>query len=50
MTDHEIIVIGAGYAGIMSGKLLKEAKKDYAILEARDRIGGRVHAEKSKSG
>lgn len=36
------IIIGAGIAGLSAGYHLKEAGHDVIILEARDRIGGRV--------
>jgi monoamine oxidase len=39
--DH-IIVIGAGAAGLMAARELVRAGKQVAILEARDRCGGRI--------
>lgn len=39
---YETIVIGAGAAGIAAARTLKDAGKNVLILEARDRIGGRV--------
>jgi monoamine oxidase len=41
-TDYEVLVIGAGVAGLHAGRLLAEAGKRVAIVEARDRIGGRI--------
>lgn len=38
-----ILVLGAGMAGLVAGSLLKDAGHDIIILEANDRIGGRVH-------
>lgn len=43
MKKFDVIIIGAGAAGMMAAKILGEAKKNVCILEARDRIGGRVH-------
>ena len=38
--DYDVLVIGAGVAGLNAGRLLAEAGQRVAILEARDRIGG----------
>lgn len=38
----DIIIIGAGAAGLMAARELAKAGKKVCILEARDRIGGRV--------
>ena len=40
--DYDALVIGAGVAGLNAGRLLAEAGQRVAILEARDRIGGRI--------
>jgi monoamine oxidase len=37
-----IIVVGAGVAGLTTARLLQDAGKDVVVLEARDRLGGRV--------
>ncbi|KIW11211.1 hypothetical protein PV08_10511 [Exophiala spinifera] len=42
MTEYDVIVVGAGYAGLSAAKTLKEAGKSVVVLEARNRIGGRV--------
>jgi monoamine oxidase len=39
---YDVLVIGAGVAGLNAGRLLAEAGRHVAILEARDRIGGRI--------
>ncbi len=44
MEKFDVIIVGAGAAGLMAAKILCDAKKKVCILEARDRIGGRVHS------
>ncbi|PIR41682.1 MAG: hypothetical protein COV30_02465 [Candidatus Yanofskybacteria bacterium CG10_big_fil_rev_8_21_14_0_10_37_15] len=39
----DILVIGAGAAGLMTAKELSKTGKKVTILEARDRIGGRIY-------
>lgn len=41
-TDCDTIVIGAGAAGLAAAKTLQAAGRSVLILEARDRIGGRI--------
>lgn len=43
MTNPDILIIGAGAAGLMAAYTLSNAGKKVAIIEARDRIGGRIH-------
>jgi monoamine oxidase len=38
----DVIIVGAGYAGLSAAVMLKKAGKTILLLEARDRIGGRV--------
>jgi monoamine oxidase len=40
--DQEIIVIGAGVAGLLAGRSLAEAGRAVTVIEARDRVGGRI--------
>lgn len=41
--DHKVIVIGAGAAGLAAARRLYDAGHKVLVLEARDRIGGRMH-------
>ena len=41
MSDHEIIVIGAGLAGLRAAWRLAEAGRQVTLLEAEDQVGGR---------
>jgi len=43
MESHEVAVIGAGVAGLAAACVLANAGVDVCLLEARDRIGGRIH-------
>jgi monoamine oxidase len=42
---HQIIVIGAGMAGLTAAKLLHESGFDVLILEAQSHIGGRTYTK-----
>jgi monoamine oxidase len=39
----DVVIIGAGIAGLAAGRLLASAGRRVAIIEARDRVGGRIH-------
>lgn len=39
---HTVAVIGAGLSGLYAAQLLKAQVPDVVVLEAQDRIGGRV--------
>jgi monoamine oxidase len=43
----DTIVVGAGIAGLTAARLLTTAGRRVVILEARDRVGGRVHTDRS---
>jgi monoamine oxidase len=40
--ETDIAVVGAGIAGLIAGRDLAAAGKEVVVLEARDRVGGRV--------
>src|SRR4051812_28053502 len=41
--EFDIIIIGAGAAGLIAAWELAQAGRTVAILEAKNRVGGRVH-------
>ena len=46
----DTIIIGAGLSGLAAGLKLKAAGKKFMILEARDRVGGRVFTKQLPNG
>lgn len=44
-TTQDVIIVGAGSAGLYAARSLIDAGYDVLILEATDRIGGRVYSE-----
>jgi monoamine oxidase len=40
--SYDVIVVGAGVAGLAAARLLSESGRRVAIVEARDRVGGRL--------
>lgn len=43
--QYDTLVIGAGAAGLAAARVLADAGQRVAVLEARDRIGGRVQTD-----
>ena len=40
--SHDVVVLGAGLAGLSAARDLAAGGADVLVLEARDRVGGRV--------
>ncbi|MFZ5671898.1 MAG: flavin monoamine oxidase family protein [Pseudomonadota bacterium] len=49
-TNPDIVIIGAGAAGIGAGRALAKAGIPFLIIEAKDRIGGRAFSEATSLG
>ncbi len=45
--EFDVVVVGAGVAGLTTARLLQIRGRRVVVLEARDRIGGRVVTERS---
>ena len=43
--ERDVVVVGAGPAGLMAARTLQAAGLTVAVLEARDRVGGRTHSD-----
>ncbi|WP_165164695.1 flavin monoamine oxidase family protein [Corynebacterium qintianiae] len=46
--ERDVVIVGAGPAGLMAARTLKKQGKSVAVLEARDRVGGRTWNGKVK--
>ena len=48
--DADVCVVGAGYAGLTAARRLSQAAKSVVVLEARDRVGGRIWTQHLSDG
>jgi monoamine oxidase len=48
--DAEVCVVGAGYAGLTAARRLSQGAKSVVVLEARDRVGGRIWTQQLSDG
>jgi monoamine oxidase len=48
--DVDVCVVGAGYAGLTAARRLSEAGRSVVVLEARDRVGGRIWTQRLSGG
>ena len=46
----DVVIVGAGLAGLQCATLLSRAGRDVVVLEARDRVGGRVQSHTFPNG
>lgn len=48
--EYDVVVIGAGAAGIGAARLLAQSGRSFVVLEARERVGGRAWSKDSGRG
>ena len=45
----DAVIVGAGAAGLAAARVLRESGVEFAVLEARERIGGRIFTRHDSS-
>ena len=48
--EADVCIVGAGLAGLTAARRLSQAGRSVVVLEARDRVGGRIWTQTSASG
>lgn len=46
----DTIIIGGGFSGIAAARILHKTNKSFIVLEARERLGGRVYTKRFENG
>ena len=49
-TETEVCIVGGGLAGLTAARRLSQAGQSVVVLEARNRVGGRVWTRNASSG
>lgn len=50
MIESDVVIVGAGLAGLYAAKILREQGLSITVLEARERVGGKVYSVNTPEG